>query len=368
MNPVNTIWQKICTFNFQAKGYNVLILPENATQFLANSEGFRGEWVKSDMNKDGSTNLLGDRIKMQEIFIKYQLLQEKLFEKYAEKSKKEVIMILDRSIFDTKLFLRPEVAAGQWNELKKRFAESKYGSVLDDEHLKNRYDAVHEFSFFFRSLLYVSKVFVLARIFHRWFTCNHRPCWKASTKIVRTQIATIKLVIILRKRRGLPTNSAKKSTRTYSATRCNTSFTRQDAKRTWRQRFKASSSNYVIFDHVSQFFCYYDLQFCVISFVFCAVSFSTKCFKPRTSNMATHSKRLVRTLVTAQRALAVLALVVHRDHQSPNTRKVCIFITSSVRTLLAAQRTLAVLALVVDHQPPNTRKVCVPIKILFRHQ
>merc|ERR1719221_2188271 len=55
-----------------ARGFQVLTVPENATHFLANSDGFQPEWAGTDT-----------QVQMQRVFLDFQLSQEDAFKAFA---------------------------------------------------------------------------------------------------------------------------------------------------------------------------------------------------------------------------------------------------------------------------------------------
>lgn len=79
------------------RGYQVVLVPEYATHFFVNSDGFQGEWVATDKEKA-----------LQRVLLKYQMMQEDLFKDYAALNSKPSVFILDRGTLDQKVFVSSE--------------------------------------------------------------------------------------------------------------------------------------------------------------------------------------------------------------------------------------------------------------------
>mmetsp|Transcript_93349 Transcript_93349/g.165996 ORF Transcript_93349/g.165996 Transcript_93349/m.165996 type:complete len:444 (-) Transcript_93349:14-1345(-) len=107
-----------------ARGFQVLTVPENATHFLANSDGFQPEWAGTD-----------SQVRMQRIFLDFQISQEEAFKAFAalHPSKKAVIL-LDCCTINSKVYVSDE----QWAKVLKLPGHVPY----TEEVLFGRYDLV----------------------------------------------------------------------------------------------------------------------------------------------------------------------------------------------------------------------------------
>jgi len=76
------------------RGIQVISVPEYATHFFANSDGFQAEWAGNSQEED-----------LQEILLRYQLTQEDLFRDYARLNSKTTVLLLDRGTLDQKVFV-----------------------------------------------------------------------------------------------------------------------------------------------------------------------------------------------------------------------------------------------------------------------
>merc|ERR1719145_421583 len=78
-----------------ARGFQVLTCPENATHFLANSEGFQPEWAGTYQ-----------QVKMQRIFLDYQIAQEEAFKAFAVlHPRKRAVLLLDSCTLNSKVYV-----------------------------------------------------------------------------------------------------------------------------------------------------------------------------------------------------------------------------------------------------------------------
>merc|ERR1719183_1504163 len=82
------------------RGFQVLTVPENATHFLANSDGFQPEWAGTQA-----------QVGMQRIFLEYQMAQEEAFGAFARlHPAKRGVLLLDSCTLNSKVYLSDE----QW--------------------------------------------------------------------------------------------------------------------------------------------------------------------------------------------------------------------------------------------------------------
>lgn len=109
-----------------ARGFQVLTVPENATHFLANSDGFQPEWAGTHA-----------QVCMQRVFLDYQIAQEDAFKDFAAlHPRKPAVLLLDCCTINSKVYVSDE----QWEEVL-RFQGKP---ALDEEQLLSRYDlAIH---------------------------------------------------------------------------------------------------------------------------------------------------------------------------------------------------------------------------------
>merc|ERR1719277_2943805 len=76
------------------RGIQVITVPEYATHFFSNSDGFQPEWVATEKEND-----------LQNVLLRYQMMQEDLFRDYAELNSKTTVLLLDRGCLDQKVFV-----------------------------------------------------------------------------------------------------------------------------------------------------------------------------------------------------------------------------------------------------------------------
>jgi len=106
------------------RGFQVLTVPENATHFLANSEGFQAEWAGKPA-----------QVEMQRIFLEYQISQEESFKAFAKlHPTKQSILLLDCCTLNSKVYLSDE----QWKQVLALPGHSQ----LTEQQLFTRYDLV----------------------------------------------------------------------------------------------------------------------------------------------------------------------------------------------------------------------------------
>lgn len=111
-------------YHLSKAGFQALTLPETASLFWNNSEGFQLEWSRDE------TKLLD----MQHIFLRHQMAVEDAFCKFAKlHPRKRSILILDCCTLNSKLYL----SDAQWDKLLKLS-----GNAFTEEQLLNRYDLV----------------------------------------------------------------------------------------------------------------------------------------------------------------------------------------------------------------------------------
>jgi hypothetical protein len=85
------------------RGFQVLTVPENATHFLTNSEGFQAEWGGKPA-----------QVHMQRIFLDYQIAQEDAFKAFGElHPTKPSVLLLDCCTLNSKVYLTDE----QWSQV-----------------------------------------------------------------------------------------------------------------------------------------------------------------------------------------------------------------------------------------------------------
>jgi len=106
------------------RGFQVLTVPENATHFLANSEGFQPEWAGKHA-----------QVEMQRIFLEYQMSQEEAFKAFAKlHPTKRSILLLDCCTLNSKVYVSDE----QW----KQVLALPGHELLTEQQLFSRYDLV----------------------------------------------------------------------------------------------------------------------------------------------------------------------------------------------------------------------------------
>merc|ERR1719446_859618 len=67
------------------RGMQVIAVPEYATHFFANSDGFQLDWVGTQKEQG-----------LQNVLLKYQMMQEDLFRDFAGLNTKTSVLLLDR--------------------------------------------------------------------------------------------------------------------------------------------------------------------------------------------------------------------------------------------------------------------------------
>lgn len=102
------------------RGFQVLIVPENATPLLNNSGGYDPVWSGKE-----------EHVQLQQVFLKYQLDQEEAYRRIAKLRKKPYVLIHDRGSLDGRLFCTPE----EW-------AKVLEGTGHAEAELLKRYDLV----------------------------------------------------------------------------------------------------------------------------------------------------------------------------------------------------------------------------------
>jgi hypothetical protein len=106
------------------RGFQVLTVPENATQLLANSDGFQPEWAGTF-----------SQVCMQRIFLEYQLAQEEAFGAFARlHPAKRGVLLLDCCTLNSKVYLSDD----QWEQVLSFPGKPR----LTEEELLGRYDLV----------------------------------------------------------------------------------------------------------------------------------------------------------------------------------------------------------------------------------
>jgi hypothetical protein len=107
-----------------ARGFQVLTVPENATHFLANSDGFQPEWAGTDA-----------QVQMQRIFLEYQVAQEDAFKSFAQlHPTKPAVLLLDCCTLNSKVYIADE----QWPAVLQLPGRRQW----TEEELFARYDLV----------------------------------------------------------------------------------------------------------------------------------------------------------------------------------------------------------------------------------
>jgi len=102
------------------RGFRVVVVPENATALLSNSDGFDPSWK-------GTSKVA----ELQRIFLQYQLDVEKAYSGIAQLGNKQAVMLFDRGVLDGRLFCTEE----EW-------AQVLEGVGKTEEELLGRYDMV----------------------------------------------------------------------------------------------------------------------------------------------------------------------------------------------------------------------------------
>lgn len=107
-----------------SRGFQVLTVPENATHFLTNSDGFQPEWAGTF-----------SQVRMQRLFLDYQIAQEEAFKAFAElHPTKPAVLLLDCCTLNSKVYL----SEAQWQQVLKMPGKP----ALTEEELFARYDLV----------------------------------------------------------------------------------------------------------------------------------------------------------------------------------------------------------------------------------
>jgi len=106
------------------RGFQVLTVPENATHFLTNSEGFQAEWAGKS-----------PQVSMQRIFLDYQIAQEDAFKAFAAlHPTKRAVLLLDCCTLNSKVYVSEE----QW----KQVLDFPGAKPVSEAELLARYDLV----------------------------------------------------------------------------------------------------------------------------------------------------------------------------------------------------------------------------------
>lgn len=103
------------------RGIQVITVPEYATHFFSNSDGFQPEWVATEKEND-----------LQNVLLRYQMMQEDLFRDYAELNSKTTVLLLDRGCLDQKVFVSSDDI----------FQSAMDRNGVDEQQLLARYDMV----------------------------------------------------------------------------------------------------------------------------------------------------------------------------------------------------------------------------------
>lgn len=107
-----------------ARNYQVVTVPETATHFFGNSEGFQPEWLGTDAY-----------LQMQVIFMDHQIHLEESFKAFSKlHPTKRAVLLLDCCIFNSKVYSSDEV----WQQLLNYPGRTP----TSDEELMARYDMV----------------------------------------------------------------------------------------------------------------------------------------------------------------------------------------------------------------------------------
>jgi hypothetical protein len=102
------------------RGMQVIAVPEYATHFFANSDGFQPEWVGTEKEQG-----------LQNVFLAYQVMQEDMFKEFAALNSKQSVLLLDRAALDQKAHTSEDV----WQAALKK-------NNLTESRLLDRYDLV----------------------------------------------------------------------------------------------------------------------------------------------------------------------------------------------------------------------------------
>lgn len=102
------------------RGFQVIVVPENATPLLANAGGYDPSWSGTQ-----------GHVELQRIFLKYQIEQENAYRRIAQLREKPCVLLHDRGCLDGRLFCTEE----QW-------AAVLDGVGVSEADLLRRYDLV----------------------------------------------------------------------------------------------------------------------------------------------------------------------------------------------------------------------------------
>lgn len=103
------------------RGFQVIVVPENATALLDNSGGYDPAWHGTSMH-----------VRLQQLFLKFQIEQEDTYRHFGElRPSKPHLLLHDRGCLDGRLFCTDQ----QWNQVLE-------GVGVGEEELLKRYDLV----------------------------------------------------------------------------------------------------------------------------------------------------------------------------------------------------------------------------------
>lgn len=106
------------------RGFQVLTVPENATHFLTNSDGFQADWAGKFA-----------QVSMQRIFLEYQIAQEEGFKAFGKlHPSKPAVLLLDCCTLNSKVYVSDE----QWQQVLKYPGKPPF----TEEELCSRYDLI----------------------------------------------------------------------------------------------------------------------------------------------------------------------------------------------------------------------------------
>jgi len=103
------------------RGMQVITVPEYATHFFANSDGFQVDWVGTQKEHG-----------LQDVLLRFQMMQEDMFKEYGALNSKPCVLIYDRAVIDQKVFTSPEIweAALRKNNVTERQLLDRYDMVV----------------------------------------------------------------------------------------------------------------------------------------------------------------------------------------------------------------------------------------------
>jgi len=103
------------------RGMQVIAVPEYATHFFANSDGFQPEWVGTEKEQG-----------LQNVFLAYQTMQEDMFQEFASLNTKPSVLLLDRAALDQKAHTSEDIwqAALRKNNVTERQLLDRYDLVV----------------------------------------------------------------------------------------------------------------------------------------------------------------------------------------------------------------------------------------------